>query len=587
MGLFQRAIETYDCHAQRAGVYYPEEREPLAPVGHMIAKAEIEITIDQDGHFVSASAVDRADEKTIIPVTEGSAGRSGTKAYMRPHPLCDKISYISAEENYYIPQLKAWASSPFTKPKLNAILRYAKRQSILQDLKGFDLSKDPLIRFRVVGLGDDSGPCWTDTGLMEAYIRYAAETREGEPSFCMVTGEYALPAVQHAKGIVPLNGNAKLISANDESGFTYRGRFTDSTQAASISYQASQKAHNALRWLIANQGVSFGGRTFLCWNPKGIRVGSPVQSFLETGTAARIKPSDYKAQLSASLASRKKDLGLRGTEPAVIAAFDAATTGRLSLTYYNDIALSDFLERLCRWDEHCCWWNGPGGIQAPSIFHIVNCAFGTQREEKKAFRLVTDDRVMKQEVQTLLACRLSEGAFPAHVRAALAQRAGTPQAFEPVIWRMILYAACAAIHMTTYQRRGEEIMSWKPDKPDRSFQFGRLLAAMERAELDYYFLTGEKNRQTNAMKMMSVFRQRPLTVYEQVNRQLTTAYLPRLKPWQRQRYQRLKGEIMAILSNFPEDELNKPLNELYLMGYDLQHSVFFKNDDNTEGDQDE
>lgn len=104
---------------------------------------------------------------------------------------------------------------------------------------------------------------------------------------------------------------------------------------------------------------------------------------------------------------------------------------------------------------------------------------------------------------------------------------------------------------------------------------------------DYYYLTGETGRQTNAMKQMSVFRQRPWTVYEQVNRQLNNAYLPRLKPWQRARYQRLKDEIVSILSSFPEAELNRPLNELYLMGYDLQHSAFFKNETETEETENE
>ncbi len=589
MGLLQRAIETYECNTSRVGIYHEGENEPLAPVGHMIAKANVEITIDQDGSFLSAGTVDKEHEKTIIPVTEESSGRSGTKAYMRPHPLCDKLSYLAAEDNYYIPQLEAWVASPYSAPKLRAILAYVKKRTIRQDLSHLGATDDAFIRWRVDGLGDSSGPCWTDRELFRSYMAYAAAAKDGEPALCMVTGEWAPAAQQHAKGIVALNGNAKLISSNDSVGFTYRGRFTDETQAATVSYTASQKAHNALRWLIANQGARgvFGGRTFLCWNPQGIRTGSPVQAFFGPDAAAQTNPSDYKAQLAATLASRKQELQLRGNESAVIAAFDAATTGRLSLTYYNEMTVSTFLERLCRWDEHCCWRNGPFGIRSPSLVQLVNCAFGAQRTEKGATRLVPDDRVLKQEVQALLACRLGEGAFPDHIRAALVQRAGTPQAYEPAVWRGILYSACAAIHMTTYQRRGEEIMSWNLDRPDRSFQFGRLLAVMERAEEDYYYLTSETGRQTNAMKLMSVFRQRPWTVYEQVNRQLNTAYLPRLKPWQRSRYQRLKDEIVSILSGFPEAELNKPLGELYLMGYDLQHSAFFKKDNETEENQDE
>ena len=33
---------------------------------------------------------------------------------------------------------------------------------------------------------------------------------------------------------------------------------------------------------------------------------------------------------------------------------------------------------------------------------------------------------------------------------------------------------------------------------------------------------------------------------------------------------------MNIIAGFPEEELNKPLQDIYLLGYDLQRSTFFK-----------
>ena len=109
---------------------------------------------------------------------------------------------------------------------------------------------------------------------------------------------------------------------------------------------------------------------------------------------------------------------------------------------------------------------------------------------------------------------------------------------------------------------------------DRSFQYGRLLAVMERGEADYYNKTQE-SRQTNAIKFMSEYRQRPWFVFERVNRQLHQAYISRIDPWQANRYERLVGEIIAILGEFPEDELNRPLDDVYLMGYELQRNAFF------------
>jgi CRISPR-associated protein Csd1 len=130
--------------------------------------------------------------------------------------------------------------------------------------------------------------------------------------------------------------------------------------------------------------------------------------------------------------------------------------------------------------------------------------------------------------------------------------------------------------------KGEDAMSWKLDKRDRSFQFGRLLAAMERLEEDYYFSKEEK-RQTNAIKSLNVFRLRPFHTYERVNRHLEMAYVPRVKEWQRARYERCRQEIMGIIRELPEEDLNKPLEDVYLMGYECQRMEFFKkHEQNTE-----
>ena len=61
---------------------------------------------------------------------------------------------------------------------------------------------------------------------------------------------------------------AKLISANDKENYTFRGRFIDKEQAFAIGAETSQKAHNALKWLIRKQGHSFDTLSMITW---GIR----------------------------------------------------------------------------------------------------------------------------------------------------------------------------------------------------------------------------------------------------------------------------------------------------------------------------
>ena len=599
MGLLQRAVETYENHMDYVG-QQREGHAAFAPISHMVTRADFAFTIDSEGNLIDIEAVDKSAPKIIIPVTESSAGR--TSGRPRPHPLCDQIGYLTSynKEKYalYLDQLANWESSQNNHQKLKPILAYVKKDTVLNDLvsrgmikldKSGKLGKSDekkIVCWRVIGLsGNVPEACWEDTTLFNSYMNYYQSFKcAGSSKLCMVSGKVEPLATQHPKGVVASFGNAKLISSNDHNGFTYRGRFSEDWQAASIGYDSSQKAHAALRWLVAEQGVRvvYGGRTFLCWNPQGNSTYSVVGPFrIEEKVVTT--PSDYRDELKRALLGYKNDLS--DIDDVVIAVFDAANPGRLSLTYYNELKGSDFLNRLYEWDLSCCWNNGPFGIQSPSISKIVDCACGSPRIEGGIQKLVADDRIKREQVQRLVSCRIDKARLSLDIVKSLVNRASNPMAYELKLWRNILFTACAVLNKYLFDQKGVMIMSWELDKKDRSFQFGRLLAAMERVELDYYNKTQE-DRQTTAIKSMSEFRQRPWSTYERVNRHLNQAYIPRIDGWQKSRYSKLKDEVVKILSTFPEKELNMPLDDVYLMGYDLQHSEYYKsisvNDNKTE-----
>ena len=110
----------------------------------------------------------------------------------------------------------------------------------------------------------------------------------------------------------------------------------------------------------------------------------------------------------------------------VVAALDAATTGRLSVTYYNQLMASDFLARIERWYETCCWDSRRFGVQAPPLKRIVDCAFGTERTQF----FETDGHVLREQIQRLLPCILDERPVPKDIVRALVNRAGTPLAYQ-------------------------------------------------------------------------------------------------------------------------------------------------------------
>lgn len=583
MGLLQRAVETYEANASLVG----RDREGhavLAPISHMMVNAGIDILLSREGKLLQARAVDRAEEKIPIPATEASASRTGSSPV--PHPLCDQLRYVApySGEPYqmYVEQLERWASSEYAHPKLRPILAYVKGGTILEDLKrsgileldgrGVPKQEKSIVRWRVSG--EAVSECWKDLSLFDAYIRWYANRQSGSGGvFCMVIGQVAPAAEKHPKGVVPLNGNAKLISANDSSGFTYRGRFTQSSQALTIGYEASQKAHSAIRWLVEEQGKYYGGRLFLCWNPQGIPVSAPEAPFLDFDTEPSFTPSDYREKLKNTLLGKQQNqLTGKGEEASVVlAAFDAATTGRLALTDYNEYRLSEYLRRLYQWDSWCCWDSGPLGIRAPSLPQIVQNGFGTPRENKGVTRMETDDRVLRQQLQRLIDCRVnSSQRFPEDIKRRLVERASTPQAYERNCWLGILFTACAAVRKYRFDRLKEEWnVTLDERKKDRSYLFGRLLAIAEQAERVTYE-RGEE-RETNAMRMQTVFSRRPLSAWRLLEEKLNP-YFRHMKPWQSKYYKDLIMDVVTQLDAL-ETDLDRPLEDVYLLGYYSQRKA--------------
>ena len=598
MGLMKQAYDTYcTLEAKYCGVY-GLEKEPLVPVSHQIAKAEIEITLNADGQLLDARQVGKDEAAIIMPVTEASAGRTGDTSCA--HPLCDQIRFLSPQypQRYeaYLTQLHKWEKSPYSHPKLNAIARYVEKGTILEDMERFGViargedglaPKDgkQVVCWRVdSGKIDEISACWKDRSLFQAFIDYYASTKQEKPVFCMVSGEYAPPATQHPKKIINTSANAKLISANDSSGFTYRGRFIDDGQAMTMSYDASQKIHNAIHWLAANQGVYIGGRTFLCWNPKGIALPKPHASFLQRTKEKQIKYSDYRKALSETLRGWKNTIP--GDAGAVVASFDAATSGRLSLTYYSEMLAGDFLERLYEWDLICCWEHFPFGVQSPSLYQIAACAYGTQRVSNGQSRMEVDDRILRQQVQRLLACRVDKGRIPTDIVQAIIAKGSNLQILERAVREEVLSTACAVIRKYHFDWHQEELkMTLEPEKKDVSYQYGRLLAVFEKIERDTY--DKDEMREPNAIRMQSVFSRRPQYASRILWEQMKKAYYPRLKPGTRTFYDRLIGEIVEQISACSNGSREEALKDTYFIGYYLQRNALYTSQNNKENHEEE
>lgn len=575
MGLMQTAWRTYEQHAEKAGVLH-EGKEALLPISHIIQKAQIDIIIDDAGAFQGARALGKGEDKTIIPATIESASRTSGAA---AHPLSDNLEYLAPyggkKYEEYLAKLTLWAESEFSHPKVHAVLRYIQGGTLLADLAAagiIELREDgtpaaefnkSMVRWQVIEAQGGCMACYEDQSLFACFSAfYASQHQTQEQSLCLVTGEDDIACDAHPKGVHPYSYGAKLISANDNSGFTYRGRFATVRQAGGVGYTASQKAHAALRWIAVNHGVVMGGRSFLCWNPDG----HPVPEMLfgmpsEKGGADFV---DYKRSLLLTLGGYKKDL--KDTDDIVVAAMDAATTGRLSVTYYNEFKAHDFLQRIEHWYTTCCWNSRFNGVTSPLLKDIVTYAFGTQRE-----RFVeTDDRVLREHVQRLLYCVIEQRPIPTDIVRALTVKAGNLQIYTPTSRENLLVTACAVIRKHRNDLKEEWDLALDTSNTNRSYLFGRLLAVAEQVERTTYDY-GE-NRETNAIRMQSVFAQRPLYGWRIIDEKLGP-YFTRLYPAVRSRYKDLIGEITGKLPGPDDPELGKALSDTYLLGYYHQRTA--------------
>lgn len=591
MGLLQKALETYEAMEGLVGIYEDGKEEPLAPIGHIVTKAQIEVTINAEGTFVGAKQADK-DQKIIIPVTEESSGRTSSPA---AHPLCEQLGYLLGDDevkfDLYINNLTQWCQSAYAHPKAKAVLAYIQQRTLRSDLTSARISPDKekdMVCWLVLGFGiSDRSAVWEDVDLMKAYSSYYLSQKQGETNLCMLTGEDTHITWQHLKGAFSLNGNAKIISANDSTNFTYRGRFAEPEEAASMGYLASQKAHNALKWLISTQGTIQGGRAFVCWNPQGRAVPQPTQP-VQDQFEDEEDLFDYRNYCQDL---RRKLQGYQDKwqpeDQVIIAAFDAATTGRLAITYYNEMLGSDFLDRLAHWDVTCCWKDYYHGIQSPLLYNIIAFAFGTPRGENG--KVEPDEKLIAPQMQRLLSCHIDQAAFPLDIMQALVNKAGNLQIYK-TNRNKLLCITCAVIRKCYFDhKKGEFKLALEPERMDRSYQWGRLLAVMEKIERDTY--DPDEKREPNAIRMQSVFVKRPGYAFMVIMEQLKNAYYPRLHIALRTKYEKLIGEIMEQihLSLKETENYGDPLTETYLLGYYLQKSALYtkKETEETEEHTDE
>ena len=617
MSWLQTLFDTYEACKGRE----PEGSAVLMPIGHTTQQAHVEVVLDGQGNFRRATVLEKGSGTTLIPCTEESGGRAGSMPVN--HPLCDKLQYLAADfakfggevtsgfakapgkpHADYLASLAAWAASGQGQPKLDAINRYVRRGRLVEDLVAFKVlplgadgklqkawdgdkaetpaiykalpagqtPEDAFVRWRVEAAADPASGTWQDEALINAWIAHYANTQTHR-GYCMVRGEETVLAVQHPAKLRNAGDKAKLISANDKAGYTFRGRFIEPGEAASVGFDVTQKAHNALRWLVARQGWRNGDQAIVSWAVSGKPVPDPMKSTYDLlGLDADQLPDvDATGNAGQAFAMRLRKMisgygaKLDPAEGVVVMGLDSATQGRMAITYYQEIRGSEFLARIERWHLKCAWPQNFSKdikfIGAPSPRDIAHAAYGRRLDEK----------LEKAVSERLLPCILDAADIPRDLVDATTRRATNRVGLDRWEWEKCLGIACALFKGR--HTNGSYQMTLELERTSRDYLFGRLLAIAEHIEARALFLAGEK-RETTAARLMQRFADRPSTAWRTIELSLAP-YKTRLRNLRPGFLHAMEQALDDVIAAFQGDGFvrDNALSGEFLLGYHCQRQA--------------
>lgn len=602
-----KLLDTYDACSSLVGVH--RNGHMLLPIGHLVQRAQIELIIDEEGNFINAVIIDSEDAETVLPVTEDSASRSSG---ISPHPLHDKLLYVAKDYSKYVDekkkkyheaymeQLYQWVSSPYTNPIIQAVYAYLLKGKVIEDLircrilvehdgvldDKVKLQKvkqsEVLVRFKVSGKNTLIASPWIDKELFQCFIDYYQYLHKDEYSLCYITGKQMYCTDKHPSKLRYSSDKAKLISANDAASFTFRGRIGSKEDMVSIGYETSQKIHNALRWLIQEQGYLRDGFTVLVWNNEN----NPV---FNTEIFSREDEEDeeevdlntlYAKDIIAAIKGYERQLEPR--DDVMIMMLDSATEGRLSILCYQELKASQYYANLENWYKYCRWmqYRKPRSITTPTVTEIIQSVYGTYRDKT----MVVDKKVEKQQQYNLLQSIL----FGRKVSNNLLKCAYN-QVIKFAAVDILQYQKCVGILCALMRKESAEEKEqnqgrgaiWSMDVIENkenglestAYLIGRLMAVYYQIEQLALYIAKE-DRPTNAMKLMSKCRQQPWHTLMILDNKVRP-YAIKLKNKVR-KLEADKKEILFELAKREDRKSTRNLDYDFVMGFECQR-LYYEN----------
>ena len=676
MSWMQKLYRTYE-YVQEQGL----DDEDLALPFHMSKAVHLKVILNDKAELVGA---ERFDVKKQVPiqVTEKSSKRAGST--IASYALHDSLQYIAktagnyltieylskvAEKDngkkwkeflagtdedkqkfadtekakykdcfeFYEKQLSGWTEFGNLK-EINIVLQYIQKGSLIEDLLEkqifsfkdniLSVGKDDPFSLTIVWAveisNDPHSDLWNKPCIQSRWIEYQESLiqKGRHKSLCCITGDLDYPTEAYPK----INGNAKLVSANDDTGFTFRGRFYGDkdngdkselgSQAVILGKNASQKAFSALKWLINRQGIRNGKQVILAWSNNCISDEDKLLSNLYQGddiyTSLFAKDKiDHSADLGLKTVEqlKKKFHGykekLAANEQISLLMVDepSKTGGRMSLTFYQEKLRDDYFRDLDEWQDDFAWYQEYKSswiFAAPSLERIAEVVLTKTEFEDK-------DRKSRRQLYARLLPVISGGksvyipydlvqkSFQVACNPFANHRPEDGEKIRSANWQRNIGVACAlykgwrARHHDLSQRRTYP-MSLDTQNRSRDYIFGRLLAVAEHLERTALRIANE-TRATNAENYMQRFVMRPFHTWEQLETNLKP-YKDRLRKdypirisekfvltspigFLNNRENEI-NQLICVLDDLKQEgcDLDKPLEPEFLLGYHSQKMAY-------------
>lgn len=541
--LLKDLVALYNNNLHEIGKVYRTRYETdymLLPIYHILNKSHIEVHLNEKGELIRT----KVKAKMIpMPVTEESLVRSSSIA---PHLLHDKLIYLSKDLHIYTDNEKlkqqtenvAYMNqlSKFEHPIMKAVYHYLSNNNLIQDLLDTEVLfldennkflqrsngapiyrimdsciENLFVRFHVET--DVPHYIWEDKNFFEELIEEINEKdfyqREHAFGLCYVEGIETRLANRFPYKIRHVGDISKLITnKKNEKIYPYTDDFMmNDISNKCVGLEASFKAHNALSWLIAKQGIELNGMIYLLWSNQ-----KKEELVIESGFDFL---DDYVPENDDDLASLTNEtlskrilnqaLGLTAdidTEEEImfltLDAFDR-TKGALAILDYQRFQADKFLEKIQLWSnnaEYYMYFYNENThstkilYKAPSIFEILKVLKVQKNFYKMIYRL-------------LMPTFLEGKSVPMFVIKTLREKLMKYRVATIYEWNDIARCYYSCIKFNEYLRGNEISVHLDETVEDVDYLAGRIFAYMTYTE---DMIANKKFQKYNpALKYQSVF----------------------------------------------------------------------------------